>query len=253
MDRVPDDLELIPDLVYGPENRRPYLLDVLRPKRRASSKQGAPAVLSLHGGAWRMFEKYPEMGVFLARAGFVTFASSYRYSSEAVFPAQLEDATAAVQFIRANASRFGVDAGRVGAWGVSAGGHLACLLGALGEVRATVGVCPVTDLTDPGWPDEPWELIGGRVADQPERARLASPALRVSAASSPCLLIHGRRDMEVPFSQSERLLGALHRAGVSARLEAIPDGDHFINESHAARLESLVLEFFLGTLGPVPN
>lgn len=242
MNWLPDSLELIPDVVYGPENTRPYLLDILRP--REHPRQPAPAVLFLHGGGWHMFGKYPEINVFLAQVGFVTFSSNYRYSSEATFPAQLEDALLAVLWIRENASSLNLDPHSVGVWGISAGGHLSCLLGALGEVRAAAGICPVTDFFDPFWKLEPWELLGGSVAERPKIASLASPALQVTRGSSPLLLIHGDRDSLVPISQSEKMKLALDNAGVECRLEVVAGGDHFINETHMPLIEGWVLEFF---------
>ena len=65
----------------------------------------------------------------LADAGFVVASADYRLTDTATFPAQLLDAKAAVRWLRANAADYGVDPDRIYAWGDSAGGHLACLLG----------------------------------------------------------------------------------------------------------------------------
>lgn len=250
----PPELELMSDIVYGPTPTRAHLLDVLRP--RSSASRPVPAILFLHGGGWQMFGKYPEINVFLAQAGFVTASSNYRYSSEATFPAQLEDARAAIDWLRTNADALGIDPGYMGAWGISAGGHLAAFLGVLNEVQAVVDVCGPVDLLDPAYPLELEDangvinrLLGVRAVDDPERAQQASPVYHVSNTSAPTLMVHGVHDTHVPLSQSERLHQALQAAGVSSRLKVIQDGDHFINETHAHYLEQLVLGFFQLTLG----
>lgn len=246
--------ELISDVVYGKENTRPYLLDVLKPGQMPG--YAVPAVIFLHGGGWHMFGKYPQINTFLAEAGYVTISSNYRYSSQAVFPAQLEDAEAAVWWLKNNASALGIDPTRIGAWGISAGGHLASLLGVQGKVQAVVDICGVVDLFDPEYQHELGDpdglvsqLLGGRVAENPNLALEASPAQQVSPGSAPFLILHGARDAHVPLSQSQRFHGALLRAGVRSRLEVFPDGDHFINETHVRQIEPMVLEFFRSTLG----
>src|SRR5690606_22188348 len=78
----------------------------------------------------------------LARRGIAVAAASYRFSDVATYPAQLHDAKAAVRWVRANAEDHGLSAERVGAWGFSAGGHLALLLGLTGgrdELEGDVG------------------------------------------------------------------------------------------------------------------
>ena len=72
-----------------------------------------------------------------------------RCSSEAAFPAQLEDALAAIHWLQTNADALGVDPYRIGVWGISAGGHLAAFLGVQSEVQAVVDVCGPVDFLDP--------------------------------------------------------------------------------------------------------
>ncbi len=244
----PSDLEFLPDIRYGPAERA-HLLDVLKPKARADWP--VPAILFLHGGGWHMFGKYPEINVFLARAGFVTLSSNYRYSSEASFPAQLEDVRATLAWIKANATELGVDPTRIGVWGISAGAHLAALLGALGEVQAVVDICGPTDFFDPQWQLELQDsgslvsrLLGARATEVAQLAALASPVLRVSPLSAPFLIVHGARDTLVPLSQAQALFAALLELEVPAELWIIPEGDHYINETHLKHIEMRVLEFF---------
>ena len=89
-----------------------------------------PGVVFIHGGGFQ--EGYPEMVTRyageLAARGYVTCAIRYRVAGEAPFPACVEDAKAAVRWMRANADAIGLDADRLGVAGNSAGGCLSGLV-----------------------------------------------------------------------------------------------------------------------------
>lgn len=90
-----------------------------------------PVVLFIHGGGWAngsQNDVYPIFSQLLAR-GVAVASTNYRYSSEAVFPAQIHDVKGAVRWLRANGSAYKLDTCRIAAWGCSAGGFLASLLG----------------------------------------------------------------------------------------------------------------------------
>jgi acetyl esterase/lipase len=250
----PAALELRRDVPYGPLMDRAHLLDILRPRALSTP---LPAVVHFHGGGWQMFGKYPEDNVFLAEAGFCTVSANYRYRQEAPFPAQLEDARAVVRWVRAHAAELNVDASRVFAWGISAGGHIAALLGtALGDeasrVQGVGAVCAPTDLSDlTAWAREYADpgggfaaLLGARGDARPDLVRAASPLHHVSSASAPFLIVHGTRDDTVPVSQATRLHAALEAAGVPSTLRLLEGGNHFINETHRDTMQRALLEFF---------
>ncbi len=100
-----------------------------------------PGVIVIHGGGWytgiRGWDR--ELGVGLAQAGFVAFGVDYRLAPAFTYPAPVEDVQTAVRWIRAHGSEFGVDPGRLGAIGESAGGHLAALLAVLGSGARDTG------------------------------------------------------------------------------------------------------------------
>jgi acetyl esterase/lipase len=93
----------------------------------------------LHGGGWRLGSRRSAGPAFagaspspferFARAGLAVASVEYRLSGEALWPARLHDAKAAVRWLRTRSAELAVDAGRIAAWGESAGGHLAALLG----------------------------------------------------------------------------------------------------------------------------
>ncbi len=123
---------LMPDVPYGMAGGAPLLLDILRPESPPPAPM--PAVVEIHGGGWAEGEKDALRNRFFAERGYFTVSINYRLSSEAIFPAQAHDAKAAVRWLRAHASEYGVDPDRVGVWGHSAGGHLAALLGTSADV-----------------------------------------------------------------------------------------------------------------------
>jgi acetyl esterase/lipase len=100
-----------------------------------------PVVLWIHGGGWQSgtYNNVPQFLAPLLQQGISIASARYRLSGEAIFAAQIHDVKGAVRFLRANASTYGLDPRRVGAWGSSAGAHLAALLGTSGGVAAAEG------------------------------------------------------------------------------------------------------------------
>ena len=97
----------------------------------------APVVIAAHGGGWQAGGPvtYRHWGTFFAKHGYAVFAISYRLSKPGAktFPGAVYDVKAAVQFVRANAARFGIDPDRIGLMGDSAGAHLAALVALAGD------------------------------------------------------------------------------------------------------------------------
>ena len=97
----------------------------------------APVVIAVHGGGWQAGSPitYRHWGPFLAKNGYAVFAISYRLSKPGAktFPGAVYDVKAAIQFVRANAARLGIDPDRIGLMGDSAGAHLAALVALAGD------------------------------------------------------------------------------------------------------------------------
>jgi acetyl esterase/lipase len=247
-----------------PEGATPLLLDLYLPAE-APAGRGFPAVVHFHGGGWRTGERsslgpaVDGLGLSpieqLVNAGFIVASADYRLSTAATFPAQLLDAKAAVRWLRAHAAEYNVDPERIFAWGDSAGGHLASLVGltagakefqagAAGNgtddaVAAVAAWYPPTDLNRMGGQarpdavaraDDPGSrealLIGAQPADAPDKAAAASPITYVHAAAPPFLLVHGTADRFVPAAQSATFAAALEGAGAAVELLLIEDADH---------------------------
>ena len=246
-----DDVRFLGGLAYAaPIGFRPLLLDLYRP---AAVADPAPAlVVFVHGGGWVRGDRSMVSPSFagwrpgplarLAAEGFAVASVDYRLSGEARFPAQLEDVSAAVEWLAGRAEEYGFDAGRIVLWGESAGAHLAALLGLRSPGRRVRGVVDwygpadlaaldvqvgaAGALTEDPLDTREARLLGAPVAEVPELARAASPISHVRAGAPPFLNAHGTADRAVPFRQSEALAAALAEAGVEVRLEAVDGAGH---------------------------
>ena len=119
---------------YGDD--RTLEMDIYRPKKTWGT---LPAIVCIHGGGWAKGNRlnHARVAQALAARGYVAATISYRLSGEAQFPAQIHDCKAAVRFLRANANEYGIDSDRIGAIGLSAGGHLVALLATSNGVAGT--------------------------------------------------------------------------------------------------------------------
>lgn len=129
----------LPDVVYKTiPGYRPLKLDLFLPPGAGQDGKVRPVILYIHGGGWMgggprrsaAFQDWPKVLASIAAQGYVVASVGYRFSAEAPFPAAAKDVKSAIRWLRANGSRFGVDPARFAAWGQSAGGHLAALVGA---------------------------------------------------------------------------------------------------------------------------
>jgi len=250
---LPEGTRVLKDLAYVAGGHERQKLDLYLPP----AGEHWPLVVSIHGGAFRMGSKDGEpvetVGALVAR-GFAVAAINYRLSQHAVFPAQIEDARAAVRWLRVNAALHGYDPDRIASFGTSAGGHLAAMLGTAGDVTAfDVGANPgvssrvqaVVDFFGPTdflqmdahrlsseamvheTPDSPEsQLVGGPIRKNPDEVARANPITYATKDDPPFLIVHGDADLLVPHHQSVLLDEALRNADVRVRLVTIPGGPH---------------------------
>ncbi|QYF72869.1 alpha/beta hydrolase [Cryobacterium sp. PAMC25264] len=207
-----------------------------------------PAVLSIHGGSWARGDKansdWRNVCEWLAAEGFVGFSVNYRLVPAVSFPAAIDDLGRAVEWMRANAGSYGVDPDRIGAFGGSAGGNLAALLGARGRGSLTEGarVAAVAELSGPV--DLSYEGIvvsGGSsgleriVLDYLDCASLLDcPAARDASAvrsldrTDPPVFIGTSTEEFIPLSQSTGFAADLDDLGIVNRLVTVPGSLHSI-------------------------
>ena len=229
--------ELKEKIVYSKVGDRDLLLDAFVPTQEGTH----PAILVVHGGAWRMGNRMQLRGYAksLAELGFVCFAIDYRLAPDHKFPAQIEDCRAAVKWIREHAQDYKVDPNRLGAIGYSAGGHLVSLLATTGEppsdengqVDTRIQVCVAGGApTDFRWfPDngkwaEYW--MGGDLETEKEKFHDASSAAFADGEDPPIFFFNGTADRVVPLVWTKRCYDALKEAGVKTELYTIEDANH---------------------------
>lgn len=279
-----ESVRVIENVPYAGNDSRRQRLDLLVPKRPKGNGP-LPVVIFIHGGAWRGGDRrdgYSALGPLVATGHYAGITVGYRLTDEAIWPAQVHDAKAAVRWARANAGRFNLDPDRIGAMGPSAGGHLVAMLGTSGEVVGLEGdvgphsgtnsrVQCVADLYGPAelsrmglFPsaldhddaDSPESrLIGGPLLSRPEAARAASPVTYVTPDDPPFLIVHGTKDEIVPFDQSVRLHEALRKAGVDATMVPVERGGHgnFGNPELPLRVQAFFDRHLRGMDVPVPD
>lgn len=234
-------IEVVRGLVYAARAGTPLRLDAYLPPGAGPH----PAVVLLHGGSWAAGSR-GEMewaGRAFARRGFAAFAVDYRLAPAHPHPAALRDAQSAVRWIRARAARLLVHPAQVGAFGVSAGGHLAALLAVEGQgpvqrggrVRAAVSWSGPMDLValprqarlyEGGWLGATVDRYAGCAGGGCEGAhRAASPVAHVDPSDGAILLAGATRE-RVPFAQAETMAAALEASGVPHRVVEVAGSTH---------------------------
>jgi acetyl esterase/lipase len=243
----------------------PQVVDIYVPATRGPH----PLVLYIHGGGWvaghtrhsGALADFPAVLAALAAEGFTVASLEYRLSAEARFPAQLQDAKAALRFLGDHAGQYRIDASRVGIWGGSAGGHLTALT-ALTCKDASFGpaaakdICASAAVTWYGVFDfggliaarggggdmNAEKLLGCSGPCTAEQYAFASPLSYIDARDPPFLLIHGTEDKTVPVGQSHTAEAALRQAGVPVEAIYIAGVDHSFIGSTPAQTRNATLQ-----------
>jgi len=264
-------VRILPDIPYVPNALPRQRLDLYLPAQTGAPR---PLVAYIHGGGWRGGTKSNCPAPGLVPLGYAVASIEYRFSQDAPYPAQIEDCKAAIRWLRAHSSEYGIDPSRIGVWGASAGGHLVALLGVTGHIRdfdigpnldqSSAVQCVVdffgpTDFLKYGNPpsgghDAPdslvAQLLGGPIATHQARARSASPLYFVTGDAAPFLIIHGDKDPIVPLQQSQEFQDALQRAGVECALHVVAGSGHGGPGFNTAEDRDLVVNFLNRHLKP---
>ncbi len=241
------------DLVYATVDGKELLLDLFYQK---NPRKALPLVVFIHGSEHSFYmankvnfyytaQEAAKRGYAAASIAFRTTAEKAEGKSKYEFPAQVHDVKCAIRWLRANAARYSIDAGRVAAVGWSSGGCLALMLGLTdpscglegdcadlsisSRVQAVVNLAGETDAAMGYRISPPYYTLylGGSPEKSPERYKVASPVSYVSADDPPVLSLIGGEDARLP--QVELLDAALEKAAVPHSLIVVPGASHYMD------------------------
>jgi acetyl esterase/lipase len=245
---LPDDARVLLNLPYVENGHRQQKLDLYLP-----AQPKGPLLVWIHGGGWQAGTKDKPPGLALVKNGVAVASLEYRFSQDAIFPAQIEDCKAAIRWLRAHAQEYGYRSDLVAAWGASAGGHLVALLAVTGKThdfdvganldQSSAIQCGIDwfgpadfpaydpNLSNPlvqrENPDSVIaKLLGGPVSQKLELAKRASPITWVTKDVCPLLIMQGTNDPLVPLDQSQRFADKLKEVGANVTLDIIDGAGH---------------------------
>ena len=225
------------NVAYGSDSMQ--RMDIYLPAGR--SEKDTRSVVLIHGGGWNAgskndFASYIDM-LRKRFPDFAIFNIDYRLAtSNTIFPTQENDVKAAIDFIAANASNYGVNKNEMALLGASAGAHLALLQAYKYndvKIKAVIDFFGPTDLTV--MYNQPWHsmipyllqmLTGTTPAANPKVYQQSSPASFINAHSAPTLILQGGSDPIVDASQSRLIKDKLEKAGVEHELVIYPRERH---------------------------
>lgn len=257
-------IDVISNIIYSQVTlrnaNRPLKMTLLVPR----TQEAKPAIVYYPGGGFTSanHEKFIEMRMALAKAGFVVAAAEYRTVPDR-YPALINDAKAAVRYLRAHARKFGIDPQRIGVIDDSAGGYVAQMMGTTNgekqfdtgdftevssDVQAAVTIYGISNLMNigEGYPEAIQEVhkspavteallihgpafadfAGESILSDPQKALEASPIGHIKQGMPPFLIMHGSADKLVSPIQSEQLYRALTEKGNQADYIEVEGAGH---------------------------
>lgn len=243
------------NIPYADDTLKKHLLDIYLPSNAGAK---TPLIVWVHGAAWMLNDKYADMGYMkntikgFIDSGYALASIDYRYSTTAVFPAQVQDCNQALEYLYEHAEQYKLDKKRIALIGFSAGGHLASLLALshnnsvpsfyVNGAKPRFTIKCVLDFYGPSDlvaissnPDTSINnarnpvavLLGAMPVDRPDLARRASPVTYIDKDDPPFLIVQGEKDESVPNTQSRLLSSSLKLAGVKNELIIVPNAPHY--------------------------
>lgn len=218
--------------VYRQRGDLKLKVDVYRDPAADQGRQ--PLIVYFHGGGWRIGHRRIVESSFIAQVkrGYTLASVTYTLVPGAVWPAQIEDVHASIDWLSANADALNIDPSSVCLTGASAGGQL-CLLAGLtrGDISGMLAFYPPTDFNemhDRGRiVRRNFSQLFGKPLEAAEAVmREASPLSHVHAEAPPILILHGTGDHFVDHAQSIRFVEAANKVGGKAELLTLPGAVH---------------------------
>jgi acetyl esterase/lipase len=254
------------DVIYGRKFGTALTMDVFTPKKA----NGAGIIMAVSGGWYSdhamIAGAVPLYIRPLLDRGYTVFAVVHGSNPKFSLQEILDDMHRSVRFIRHNAKEYGIDPGRLGITGGSAGGHLSLMQGLAGKdgdpkaadpvnressrVQAVVAFYPPTDFLN--WGEKGKVMLGTHpivpvagafqfrrldaktnsfveITDEAKRVEIGkevSPITHVAKDNPPTLIVHGDKDLLVPIQQAEIMAARQKEVGATAELIVKKGGGH---------------------------
>ncbi|MES2630661.1 MAG: alpha/beta hydrolase [Patescibacteria group bacterium] len=242
------------DIAYCSTDNKSQTLDLITPKEKIYETN--PLIIYVHGGGWNAGDKEnsitDEYAAQMAELGIVAASLDYRLSSEAIYPAQNEDITCAINFLVTNAHTYEFDVSKMIIMGDSAGGQLAAMEAIAGnhEYLGVIMAYGVSDLNKQITEEKDKNAVEYLGSKATELAESDSPAFAKSYPDTSFLLIHGTGDSVVPAQESKDFANILRKNGVNVEYVPIPNASHaFLGSGDASdRLARKAMLHFIANL-----
>lgn len=270
------DPELIEGITYAILDTLEIKLNIALP---ADTSGQYPLLVFIHGGGWKTGHRsaYNKQIQNAAKRGYVAATITHRYtrtvdeSGEPVYrwPAPIEDAKAAVRYLRANAGKYAIDPDKIGVLGASSGGHLSMMVGftdnshgldgahqipgdpegkTSARVQAVANISGPTELVSSY--DAPIvtpfldDMMAGSPEEYPEKYKEASPLTYLSDDDPPVFTVHGAKDDVVPVEQAYMLDEEMKKKGMEHEMKILEDQAHIFKGEAARDSWNAIYDFF---------
>lgn len=203
-------------------------ITVMLPAREAST--GTAMIICPGGGYWNLFweKEGTQIADWLNANGIAGIVLKYRVPRPPNVPepetpiGPLLDAQRAVSMVRSRAAEWGINPGRIGIVGFSAGGHLALATATSFERREYAPVDAIDSASCR--PDFAVLCYSGYLKDY--KKDVIWPGLHIPPNTPPVFIVHATDDSTSPSENSVIMYLALKRAGIPVELHVYATGEH---------------------------
>ena len=268
---LPEGTVIHSNIAYASDTLKKHTLDLYLPPHR---DKALPVLIWIHGGGWTAGNQYNDMDYMagtlkaIFEQGYAVASINYRYSTTAIFPAQIQDCNQAAEFLYTNSGKYTLDKDKFAVIGFSAGGYLASLIATSNnntieafyynkitprfKIRAAIDFFGPTDfiarigsmmLDEGNRKSTSTLLLGAQPVDRPDLAKFASATTYVDKADPPFLIFHGDKDVTVPITLSKLLDSYLQLANVHSEFVIVKDAPHGGKLFGSEEIKSKILVF----------